>query len=129
MDDCSPVDSFERKEILRVVHSLASYRPSLIALQYVPVPIASCGIQGGLADKRRMPMSEEDEVFLEKSFQRTLIVSLPVASFRYGDNAVLRHLVGTGEADFVLRDPYCRLASNGGGLLCQSRILLVGQTE
>jgi len=27
--------SFERKEILRVVHSLASYRPSLIALQYV----------------------------------------------------------------------------------------------
>lgn len=60
--------SFERKEILRVVHSLASYRPSLIALQYVYPIFTMYGANG------RMPMSEEDEVFLEKSFQRTLIV-------------------------------------------------------
>jgi hypothetical protein len=65
-------NSFERKEILRVVHSLASYRPSLIALQYVPPISTRYGANG------RMPMSEEDEVFLEKSFQRTLIVCPPV---------------------------------------------------
>lgn len=42
-------NSFERKEILRVVHSLASYRPSLIALQYVP--LSSCIEQNRMLDK------------------------------------------------------------------------------
>jgi hypothetical protein len=28
----------------------------------------------------RMPMSEEDEIFLERSFQRTLIVRCPTSS-------------------------------------------------
>ena len=37
---------------------MAIYRPSLIALQ--------------------MPMSEEDEVFVEKCFQRSLVVRTPV---------------------------------------------------
>lgn len=41
-------------EILRIVRALAKFRPSLIALQ--------------------MPLTEEDEVFVEKCFQRTLIV-------------------------------------------------------
>jgi hypothetical protein len=45
---------FDKNDILRVVRALAIFRPSLIALQ--------------------MPMSEEDEIFVEKSFQRTLIV-------------------------------------------------------
>jgi hypothetical protein len=48
--------NFQKEEILRVVRALAAFRPSLIALQ--------------------MPLSEEDEIFLERSFQRTLIVSL-----------------------------------------------------
>lgn len=47
---------YDQKSILKVVKSLAAFRPSLIALQ--------------------MPLTFEDEVFLEKSFQRTLIVSV-----------------------------------------------------
>lgn len=46
---------FEKNDILRIVRALAIYRPSLIALQ--------------------MPLSLEDEVFVEKCFQRSLLVS------------------------------------------------------
>ncbi|KAJ9126657.1 hypothetical protein QFC24_001687 [Naganishia onofrii] len=46
--------NFNQAAILRVVRALAAFRPSLIALQ--------------------MPLTFEDEVFLEKTFQRTLIV-------------------------------------------------------
>ena len=46
---------FEKNDILRIVRALAIVRPSLIALQ--------------------MPLSEEDEVFVEKCFQRSLLVS------------------------------------------------------
>jgi hypothetical protein len=52
-----PVVRFEKNDILRVVRALAIFRPSLIALQ--------------------MPLTEEDEVFVEKAFQRSLIVSCP----------------------------------------------------
>lgn len=45
---------FEKNDILRIVRALAIFRPSLIALQ--------------------MPMTEEDEVFIEKCFQRSLVV-------------------------------------------------------
>jgi hypothetical protein len=45
---------FEKNDILRIVRALAIYRPSLIALQ--------------------MPLSVEDEVFVEKCFQRSLLV-------------------------------------------------------
>lgn len=45
---------FDKNDILRIVRALAIFRPSLIALQ--------------------MPMSEEDEVFIEKCFQRSLVV-------------------------------------------------------
>ena len=55
--DPSPLfDRFEKNDILRVVRALAIVRPSLIALQ--------------------MPLSEEDEVFVEKCFQRSLLVSV-----------------------------------------------------
>jgi len=47
---------FEKNDILRIVRALAIVRPSLIALQ--------------------MPLSEEDEVFVEKCFQRSLLVSV-----------------------------------------------------
>jgi hypothetical protein len=55
--DVSPLfDRFEKNDILRVVRALAIVRPSLIALQ--------------------MPLSEEDEVFFEKCFQRSVLVSV-----------------------------------------------------
>ncbi|KAH9931075.1 uncharacterized protein BXZ73DRAFT_90162 [Epithele typhae] len=44
---------FEKNDILRIVRALAIVRPSFIALQ--------------------MPMTEEDDVFVEKCFQRSLI--------------------------------------------------------
>jgi hypothetical protein len=46
---------FDKNDMLRVVRALSIIRPSLIALQ--------------------MPLSEDDEVFVEKCFQRSLIVS------------------------------------------------------
>jgi hypothetical protein len=49
------IKRFEKNDILRVVRALAIFRPSLIALQ--------------------MPLSEEDEIFVEKCFQRSLLVS------------------------------------------------------
>ncbi|KAI9511158.1 hypothetical protein F5148DRAFT_1173060 [Russula earlei] len=44
---------FEKNDILRIVRALAIFRPSLIALQ--------------------MPLSEEDEIFVEKCVQRSVI--------------------------------------------------------
>ncbi|OBZ67105.1 Transcription activator of gluconeogenesis ERT1 [Grifola frondosa] len=52
---------FEKNDILRIVRALAIVRPSLIALQ--------------------MPMTEEDEVFVEKCFQRSLIELDKLVSF------------------------------------------------
>ncbi len=46
---------FEKNDILRIVRALAIFRPSMIALQ--------------------MPFSEEDEIFVEKCVQRSVIVS------------------------------------------------------
>lgn len=45
---------FEKNDILRIVRALAIFRPSLIALQ--------------------MPLSLDDEIFVEKCFQRSLLV-------------------------------------------------------
>lgn len=71
---------FNQASILRVVRALAAFRPSLIALQYV------CSIYYEAYRSKliilRMPLTTEDEVFLEKSFQRTLIVRTRVASRR-----------------------------------------------
>lgn len=46
--------SLEKAQVLRIVRALAIFRPSLIALQ--------------------MPLSEEDEIFVERSIQRTILV-------------------------------------------------------
>lgn len=46
-------DKFEKAEVLRIVRALGLFRPSLIALQ--------------------MPLTEEDEVFVERSIQRTIL--------------------------------------------------------
>lgn len=47
--------------MLRIVRALAIFRPSLIALQ--------------------MPLTEEDEVFVERSFQRTILEFEKLISF------------------------------------------------
>ena len=47
--------SLEKTDVLRIVRALAIFRPSLIALQ--------------------MPLTEEDEIFVERSIQRTILVS------------------------------------------------------
>lgn len=52
---------FEKNDILRIVRALAIVRPSFIALQ--------------------MPMTEEDDVFVEKCFQRSLIELDKLVSF------------------------------------------------
>ncbi|WVQ97975.1 hypothetical protein IAU59_005095 [Kwoniella sp. CBS 9459] len=77
--------NFEQGDILRVVRSLASFRPSLIALQ--------------------MPMSEDDEVFLERSFQRTLIELEKLISYSATPTAVWRR---TGEVCYA-NPEFCKL--------------------
>ncbi|WVQ83385.1 hypothetical protein IAT38_005526 [Cryptococcus sp. DSM 104549] len=77
--------NFESSDVLRVVRALASFRPSLIALQ--------------------MPMSEEDEVFLERSFQRTLIELEKLISYSATPTAVWRR---TGEVCYA-NPEFCKL--------------------
>ncbi|WVN89496.1 uncharacterized protein L203_104721 [Cryptococcus depauperatus CBS 7841] len=77
--------NFETPDVLRVVRSLASFRPSLIALQ--------------------MPMSEEDEIFLERSFQRTLIELEKLISYSASPTAVWRR---TGEVCYASPE-FCKL--------------------
>ncbi|EJU04218.1 hypothetical protein DACRYDRAFT_20822 [Dacryopinax primogenitus] len=71
-------ERFDKNDILRVVRALAIFRPSLIALQ--------------------MPLSEEDEVFVEKSFQRTLIELDKLISYSGTPTVVWRR---TGEICLV----------------------------
>jgi len=65
---------FDKNDILRVVRALAIFRPSLIALQ--------------------MPLTEEDEIFVEKCFQRSLIELEKLISFSGTPTVVWRR---TGE--------------------------------
>jgi len=69
---------FSKNEILRVVRALAIFRPSLIALQ--------------------MPLSYDDEVFVEKCFQRSLIELDKLISMSGTPTAVWRR---TGEICLV----------------------------
>lgn len=71
-------ERFDKNDILRVVRALAIFRPSLIALQ--------------------MPLSEEDEIFMEKSFQRTLIELDKLISYSGTPTVVWRR---TGEICLV----------------------------
>ncbi|KAG9052395.1 Transcriptional regulator of nonfermentable carbon utilization [Serendipita sp. 407] len=70
--------NFDRNDILRVVRALAVFRPSLIALQ--------------------MPLTDEDETFVEKCFQRSLIELEKLISFSGTPTVVWRR---TGEICLV----------------------------
>ncbi|CAO1623835.1 unnamed protein product [Sympodiomycopsis kandeliae] len=54
-------ENFEKAEVLRIVRALGLFRPSLIALQ--------------------MPLTEEDEIFVERSIQRTVLEFEKLISF------------------------------------------------
>ncbi|KAI0063620.1 hypothetical protein BV25DRAFT_1801796 [Artomyces pyxidatus] len=69
---------FEKNDILRIVRALAIFRPSLIALQ--------------------MPLSEEDEVFVEKCVQRSIIELNKLISYSGTPTVVWRR---TGEICLV----------------------------
>ncbi|KAJ7178369.1 hypothetical protein C8R43DRAFT_1117764 [Mycena crocata] len=76
---------FEKNDILRIVRALAIFRPSLIALQ--------------------MPLSFDDEVFVEKCFQRTLLELDKLISFSGTPTVVWRR---TGEICLVAPE-FCML--------------------
>lgn len=69
---------FDKTDTLRVVRALSIFRPSLIALQ--------------------MPLTEEDEIFVEKCFQRTLIEFDKLITFSGTPTVVWRR---TGEISLV----------------------------
>lgn len=87
-----------------MVRALAIFRPSLIALQ--------------------MPMSEEDEVFVEKCFQRSLVVSTHAVSHWSRCELIVsgRHQ-GTGQTRLLQRYPDARMAPDGRDLSCRTRVL------
>ncbi|KZP34366.1 hypothetical protein FIBSPDRAFT_846473 [Athelia psychrophila] len=76
---------FEKNDILRIVRALAIFRPSLIAMQ--------------------MPLTEEDEVFVEKCFQRSLLELHKLISFSGTPTVVWRR---TGEICLVAPE-FCML--------------------
>lgn len=88
---------FEKNDILRIVRALAIFRPSLIALQ--------------------MPLSLDDEVFVEKCFQRSLLVS--IAQLFLGFDVYIISL-GTRQTDFLQWNTNCRLASDRRNLSCSA---------
>ncbi|KAF8305493.1 hypothetical protein DL93DRAFT_2066262, partial [Clavulina sp. PMI_390] len=67
-------ERFEKNDILRVVRALAIFRPSLIALQ--------------------MPMTEQDEIFVERALQRSLLELEKLISYSGTPTAIWRR---TGE--------------------------------
>ncbi|KAJ3814811.1 transcription activator of gluconeogenesis ERT1 [Lentinula lateritia] len=76
---------FEKNDILRIVRALAIFRPSLIALQ--------------------MPLSLDDEVFVEKCFQRSLLELEKLISFSGTPTVIWRR---TGEICLVAPE-FCML--------------------
>ncbi|KAF9482158.1 hypothetical protein BDN70DRAFT_904896 [Pholiota conissans] len=76
---------FEKNDILRIVRALAIYRPSLIALQ--------------------MPLSLEDEIFVEKCFQRSLLELDKLMSYSGTPTVIWRR---TGEICLVAPE-FCML--------------------
>ncbi|TFK25172.1 transcription activator of gluconeogenesis ERT1 [Coprinopsis marcescibilis] len=76
---------FEKNDILRIVRALAIFRPSLIALQ--------------------MPLSLDDEIFVEKCFQRSLLELGKLISYSGTPTVVWRR---TGEICLVAPE-FCML--------------------
>lgn len=69
IDQFPAFSRFEKNDILRVVRALAIFRPSLIALQ--------------------MPMTEQDEIFVERALQRSLLVRAFMSLRKWSRAAIL----------------------------------------
>lgn len=97
--------AFDKNDILRIVRALAIFRPSLIALQ--------------------MPMSEEDEVFIEKCFQRSLIVGAIAPHFRCMSliELWLGAISGTRQTRVLQWYAYAGLASDRRDMSCRPGVL------
>jgi len=92
-------ENFDKNDILRVVRALAIFRPSLIALQ--------------------MPLTEEDEIFVEKCFQRSLIVSLHLVVKGYD---LIQFDVGAGKAYLLQWNPNGCLETHWGDMSCRDGV-------
>lgn len=82
-----------REDLMRISRALALFRPSFLALI--------------------MNLTEEDLVFMEKCFQRTLLVRQSTLNKVWGADVDIAciSIVGVREADQFLRDPDCGVAS------------------
>jgi hypothetical protein len=60
-----------------------------------------------------MPLSVDDEVFVEKCFQRSLLVCLFLLPKLF---CQLTGWTGIGQADIIQRDSYCSMETDGGDL-------------
>ena len=94
-----------KSDVRRIIRALSVYRPSLIALQ--------------------MPLSVDDEIFIERSFQRTLIELEKLISFSGTPTVVWRRtgeimLVGT---EFSMLSEWKR-----DQLLCRDRDADAGES-
>ncbi|GAA5823181.1 hypothetical protein JCM10212_003234, partial [Sporobolomyces blumeae] len=96
---------FEKNDILRIIRALATFRPSLIALQ--------------------MPLTEEDEIFVERTFQRTLVELHKLISFSGTPTVVWRR---TGEICLVGTE-FCLLTGWKREELVGSGSTAVGSTS
>lgn len=92
--------NFDKSDILRVVRALAIFRPSLIALQ--------------------MPLTEEDEVFVERCLQRSLIVC---SSPSTACNGALMSATGARKTDILQWDADGSMEADGRDMPSRTRIL------
>jgi hypothetical protein len=99
---------FEKNDILRIVRALAIFRPSLIALQ--------------------MPLTEEDEIFVEKCVQRSVIVSGNECSGRaFVDHHAI--LSGIEQAHILQWHSHCRMAEDRRDMPRRARVLYAYRME
>jgi hypothetical protein len=103
------VHRFEKNDILRIVRALATFRPSLIALQ--------------------MPLTEEDEVSFSLPALNQLqpLTISSIADFRRKN--VSTHTRRIIQAHLLLRYSDSSMASHGRDLPGRDRILLVDRVE
>ena len=101
---------FEKNDILRIIRALATFRPSLIALQ--------------------MPLSEEDEVSLQfgdESRRCSAHTTISKSDFRRTD--IPADLGRTEQAYLILWNADCRLETDGRDLSRRYRILFAHGME
>ena len=99
---------FDKNDMLRVVRALAIFRPSLIALQ--------------------TPLAEEDEIFVERCFQRSLVVRINhqmiIQSTKWRISSS-----GIGKTDIIQWHTYRGVETDRRNLPCWTWILSIDRME